>query len=74
MGSCCFKYFWLTHSLVRALLKQIKMSRSKRIEYGLAKARQAIREAIVSKSYKSEKNESFVPRGSIYRNPYAFHQ
>ncbi|PON77094.1 Exostosin-like, partial [Parasponia andersonii] len=52
----------------------IKRSSSERIEYDLAKARAAIREAIVCKSFKSEKNESFVPRGSIYRNAYAFHQ
>ena len=45
-----------------------------RIEYDLAKARAAIREAFVSKRFKSEKNESFVPRGSIYKNAYAFHQ
>ncbi|PON59478.1 Exostosin-like [Trema orientale] len=54
--------------------KIIKRTSSERIEYDLAKARAAIREAIVSRSFKAEKNESFVPRGSIYRNAYAFHQ
>ena len=56
------------------LFEQIKKSRLERIEYDLAKARAAIREAVVSKIFKSEKNESFVPRGPIYRNAYAFHQ
>ncbi|KAM6553341.1 hypothetical protein CsatB_014103 [Cannabis sativa] len=51
-----------------------KKSRLERIEYDLVKARVAIRQAITSKSFKSDKNESIIPRGSIYRNPYAFHQ
>ncbi|KAM6553343.1 hypothetical protein CsatB_014105 [Cannabis sativa] len=54
--------------------KKKKKSRLDRIEYDLAKARVAIRQAIISKSFKSNKNERFIPRGSIYRNPYAFHQ
>lgn len=45
-----------------------------RIEEDLAKARASILEAIQSKNYSSEKEESFIPRGSIYKNPYAFHQ
>ncbi|KAM6580069.1 hypothetical protein CsatA_003843 [Cannabis sativa] len=49
-------------------------SRSDKIESDLAQARAAIHEAIVTKSFKSDKNESFIPRGSAYRNPYAFHQ
>ncbi|KAM6553340.1 hypothetical protein CsatB_014102 [Cannabis sativa] len=51
-----------------------KKSRLERIEYDLAKARAAIRQAIVSKKFKSDKNETFIPTGSIYRNSYAFHQ
>ncbi|KAH0970270.1 hypothetical protein GBA52_022426 [Prunus armeniaca] len=45
-----------------------------RIEEDLAQARAAIREAIQSRNYKSERTETFIPRGSIYKNPYAFHQ
>ncbi|KAF8400601.1 hypothetical protein HHK36_013900 [Tetracentron sinense] len=46
----------------------------KRIEEGLARARAAIRKAVRSRNYTSYKEETFIPRGSIYRNPYAFHQ
>ncbi|KAF3453755.1 hypothetical protein FNV43_RR04196 [Rhamnella rubrinervis] len=45
-----------------------------RIEYGLARARAAIREAVRSKNYVSQKKETFVPRGPVYKNPHAFHQ
>ncbi|XP_007204886.2 probable glycosyltransferase At3g42180 [Prunus persica] len=45
-----------------------------KIEEDLAKARAAILEAIRFKKYTSEKTETFVPRGTIYKNPYAFHQ
>ncbi|KAL0709806.1 hypothetical protein Bca4012_016784 [Brassica carinata] len=44
------------------------------IEEGLAKSRAAIREAMMSKKYASEKDETFVPRGTVYRNAFAFHQ
>lgn len=44
------------------------------IEEGLARARAAILEAARKRSYTSYKEETFIPRGSIYRNPYAFHQ
>ncbi|KAF4351837.1 hypothetical protein G4B88_009905 [Cannabis sativa] len=54
--------------------KKKKNNRLERIECDLAKARVAIHQAIVSKSFKSDEKQSFVPRGSIYRNPYAFHQ
>ncbi|KAL5697895.1 xylogalacturonan beta-1,3-xylosyltransferase [Ranunculus cassubicifolius] len=49
-------------------------SRMEKIEDGLAKARAAIREAVRTQNYTSNKVEDFIPRGSIYRNPYAFHQ
>ncbi|KAM1360820.1 probable glycosyltransferase At5g20260 [Malus sylvestris] len=45
-----------------------------RIEEDLAKARAAILEAIQYKKYTSQKIETFIPRGTIYKNPYAFHQ
>ncbi|KAM6553342.1 hypothetical protein CsatB_014104 [Cannabis sativa] len=61
------------HIPAKKIIKK-KKNKLKRIEYDLAKARLAIRQAIISKSFKSDKNESFVPKGSIYRNPYAFHQ
>ncbi|MBA0817045.1 hypothetical protein Gohar_001641 [Gossypium harknessii] len=50
------------------------VKRVSNVEAGLAKARAAIREAIRTKSYTSDSEETFVPRGSVYRNPYGFHQ
>ncbi|KAK9269779.1 hypothetical protein L1049_001557 [Liquidambar formosana] len=54
--------------------KKQKKSSLEKLEEDLARARVAIRKAIRSRNYTSEMEESFVPRGSIYRNPYAFHQ
>ncbi|KAL6331256.1 hypothetical protein AAG906_009684 [Vitis piasezkii] len=51
-----------------------KMSHVERIEEGLARARGAIRRAIQRRNYTLEKEETFIPRGDVYRNPYAFHQ
>ncbi|KAK2644906.1 hypothetical protein Ddye_020101 [Dipteronia dyeriana] len=51
-----------------------KKSSEYRIEEDLARARAAIHKAIQSKNYLSEKEETFVPKGPIYRNSYAFHQ
>uniref|UniRef100_A0A7N0VKY7 Exostosin GT47 domain-containing protein n=1 Tax=Kalanchoe fedtschenkoi TaxID=63787 RepID=A0A7N0VKY7_KALFE len=45
-----------------------------RIEDGLAKARFAIRQAILNQNYTSDVDQPFIPSGSIYRNSFAFHQ
>ncbi|MCL7046905.1 hypothetical protein MKW94_005322 [Papaver nudicaule] len=45
-----------------------------RIEDELARARNAIRKAARTRNYTSDKVEDFIPRGTIYRNPYALHQ
>ncbi|KAK8520448.1 hypothetical protein V6N13_031101 [Hibiscus sabdariffa] len=45
-----------------------------RVEAELAGARAAIRKAIQTRNYTSDKEETFIPSGSVYRNPYAFHQ
>ncbi|KAG6769312.1 hypothetical protein POTOM_024936 [Populus tomentosa] len=45
-----------------------------RIEDGLARARDAILRAIRSRNSSSYKKGSYIPRGVIYRNQYAFHQ
>jgi xylogalacturonan beta-1,3-xylosyltransferase len=42
-----------------------------RVEESLAEARASIRKAIMSRNYSGNQ---FVTKGSIYRNPYAFHQ
>ncbi|XP_050272021.1 probable glycosyltransferase At5g20260 [Quercus robur] len=52
-------------------------SGKKRIEDDLARARAAIHKAIRTRkwNYTSDDDDgSFIPRGSIYRNAYAFHQ
>ena len=50
------------------------MSPEKQIEKGLARARAAIKETIRSRNYTSGKEETFIPRADVYRNPYAFHK
>ncbi|XP_015163223.1 probable glycosyltransferase At3g42180 [Solanum tuberosum] len=45
-----------------------------KIEEDLARARSAIWKAVHSRNYKSDKEEKFIPNGSIYKNSYAFHQ
>ncbi|PQP97391.1 hypothetical protein Pyn_10060 [Prunus yedoensis var. nudiflora] len=64
----------LTKSMYRRRSGHKNKTSLERIEEDLAQARAAIREAIQSRNYKSERTESFIPRGSIYKNPYAFHQ
>ncbi|KAH0466254.1 hypothetical protein IEQ34_006357 [Dendrobium chrysotoxum] len=54
-----------------AIDKEMKLSQ---LEKGLERARAAIRKAIIHRNYTSNKDENFVPRGSVYRNANAFHQ
>ncbi|TKY58124.1 glycosyltransferase protein [Spatholobus suberectus] len=49
-------------------------SRFMSIEKGLTRARSAIREAARKRSYASFQEGDFLPMGSVYRNPFAFHQ
>ncbi|KAI9118323.1 hypothetical protein K1719_010655 [Acacia pycnantha] len=51
-----------------------KVRHLERVEYGLARARLAIREAARTRTYGSSKDGDFLPSGSIYLNPHAFHQ
>lgn len=54
-----------------------KKSSVKKIEEGLARARAAIRKAAMIRNYsleQTEERESFIPRGPVYRNPFAFYQ
>uniref|UniRef100_A0A5B7BX10 Exostosin GT47 domain-containing protein n=1 Tax=Davidia involucrata TaxID=16924 RepID=A0A5B7BX10_DAVIN len=51
-----------------------KKSNSERIEEDLTIARAAIHKAILLQNYTSDKEETFIPSGSIYKNSYAFHQ
>ncbi|EEF30427.1 catalytic, putative [Ricinus communis] len=51
-----------------------KTGNLERIEDGLARARAAIHKAVESRNYSSYKEETYIPRGVVYRNPYAFHQ
>ncbi|PIA50504.1 hypothetical protein AQUCO_01300915v1 [Aquilegia coerulea] len=51
-----------------------KTSSLNKLEDGLARARAAIQTAIRRRNYTSHKKEDFIPRGPVYRNPYAFHQ
>ncbi|XP_037497758.1 probable glycosyltransferase At5g20260 isoform X2 [Jatropha curcas] len=54
--------------------KEKKKGSLERVENGLAKVRASIREAIKTQNYSSYKEETYIPRGILYRNPYAFHQ
>ncbi|XP_062002734.1 probable glycosyltransferase At5g20260 [Rosa rugosa] len=64
-----------TLTLPQVLSHSVKnKSKTQRIEEELARARAIIRKAILTKNYTSDRNEIYIPRGSVYRNPYAFHQ
>ncbi|XVE53596.1 hypothetical protein DITRI_Ditri03aG0015000 [Diplodiscus trichospermus] len=51
-----------------------KKSKIEILEEGLARARAAIRAASRFRRSTSNRTDGYVPRGSVYRNPYAFHQ
>eukprot|EP00262_Sarcandra_glabra_P003721 TRINITY_DN1449_c0_g2_i5.p1 TRINITY_DN1449_c0_g2~~TRINITY_DN1449_c0_g2_i5.p1 ORF type:complete len:511 (+),score=38.10 TRINITY_DN1449_c0_g2_i5:93-1625(+) len=51
-----------------------RQSKLLKIEMDLARARASIRRAVRFRNYTSDKKQTFLPRGAIYRNPYAFHQ
>ncbi|XP_026442701.1 probable glycosyltransferase At3g42180 [Papaver somniferum] len=51
-----------------------KLAGAEKIEDDLARARDAIRKAILTRNYTSNKAEDFIPTGTVYRNSYAFHQ
>ncbi|XP_062103010.1 probable glycosyltransferase At5g11130 [Humulus lupulus] len=55
-------------------MKRKNIDKYEKMEAGLARARAAIRKAARTRTYTSYKEESFVPRGAAYLNPYAFHQ
>ncbi|KAL5783443.1 hypothetical protein ACOSP7_008472 [Xanthoceras sorbifolium] len=55
-------------------LKKKKNSSLQRIEDDLSRARAAIHEAVRLRNYTSNKEETYVRRGPVYRNAYAFHQ
>ncbi|XP_030529338.2 probable glycosyltransferase At5g20260 [Rhodamnia argentea] len=61
-------------TLVQINKVQKKIGGLRRIEKDLAEARVAIRDAVRARNYSSDNEETFVPKGSIYRNAYAFHQ
>lgn len=54
--------------------KKKKKTSLRMIEASLAEARASIRNAVLWKNFTSQKKETYIPRGSIYRNAYAFHQ
>lgn len=73
MGSFSLNaFFWKYIIIIRQIQKE--KSGLEKMEEGLAKAREAIRDATRSRNYSSYKHQDFVPRGVVYLNPYAFHQ
>ncbi|XP_075664420.1 putative glycosyltransferase At5g20260 [Castanea sativa] len=51
-----------------------RKNKTERIEEELARARAAIHKAIRTKNYTSDREETYIPNGCMYRNAYAFHQ
>ena len=69
---CFAVYFFFVWFAFYCELQQINGSSVTQIEHSLARARAAIRTAARTRRYISPHHESFIPRGVIYRNPYAF--
>ncbi|RZC90356.1 hypothetical protein C5167_030430 [Papaver somniferum] len=61
-------------TLSRAPNTREKLTGAEKIEDELSRARDAIRMAIQTRNYTSNKVEDFIPSGTVYRNSYAFHQ
>ncbi|XP_071910898.1 probable glycosyltransferase At5g20260 isoform X2 [Coffea arabica] len=53
---------------------KVKKKSLANIEGELARSRATIHQAIRGRNYSSYRSENFLPRGSVYRSPYAFHQ
>ncbi|KAI3964063.1 hypothetical protein MKW92_014306 [Papaver armeniacum] len=64
------KRFDVTHMILHSKTR----TSAERIEDDLASARSAIQKAVRTRNYTSNRVQDFIPRGIIYRNPYAFHQ
>ncbi|KMZ76030.1 UDP-Xyl: xylogalacturonan beta-1,3-xylosyltransferase, family GT47 [Zostera marina] len=73
----------ISTSILPSLDAMLQYSKSERridhigvVELGLARARASIRRAISAQNYSTGESDDgrFVPRGAIYRNPYAFHR
>ena len=56
------------------MYEQKKKNSRDRIEEELGRARAAIRKALRTQNYTSDREEIYIPRGCIYKNPIAFHQ
>lgn len=55
-------------------MQRKELSDIMKVEKILARCRSNILEAVHKKSYGSFQEGDFLPMGSVYRNPYAFHQ
>jgi hypothetical protein len=59
---------------INILYEQKKKNSRDRIEEELGRARAAIRKALRTQNYTSDREEIYIPRGCMYKNPIAFHQ